>query len=262
MKHKRNIIDHNFVFSTDSVFDDGKSQTTSECSNSAEGIDNTSSDERDDNHIIAGNSLSNSSTLYVTEPLSPINHASITEPLGLNSNASVTAPLTPNSNALIKELLEAHNKTSSESHEQHQQKNMINCEQEVLQTMDIGSSEIHNIDRLETQVYEDGVTGAEKQQAQSKLHLGINFQTDQIAEGENFHFDPVKIKSRKHKTRRKKEVKHEKCDKGKDNFEVYPSVCVDGHLLERSMDKVQYGSFEELQKEKSYKGNYMYTTVR
>lgn len=162
--------------------------------------------------------------------------------------------------------MEANNKASSGSHEQHQQNNLINCEQEVLQTMDMGSSEIHNIDKLETRVYQEGVTGAEKQQAQSRLHLSINFQTglqtDQFAEAENFHYDPVKIKSRRHKTRRKNEVKHEKCDKGRDNFEVNTSVCVDGHSLKRSMDEVQYGSFEELQEEKSYEGNYMYTAGR
>ena len=132
--------------------------------------------------------------------------------------------------------------------------------------MDMGSSEIHTIDKLETQVYEECVTGAEKQQAQTRLHLSINFQTDlqidQFAEDDNFHYDPVKIKSRRHKARRKNEVKHEKCDKGKNNFEVSPSLCVDGHSLKQSMDEVQYGSFEELQKEKSYEGNYMYTTGR
>ena len=141
---------------------------------------------------------------------------------------------------------------------------MTECEQEVLQTMDIakGSSEIHNIVKHETQVWEEGVIGAEKQQAQSRLHLGINFQTDQFAEDENFHFDPIKIKSRRHKTRRKNEVKHEKCDKGKDTFEFNPFVCVVGHSLETSMDEVQYGSFEELQKEKSFEGKYTYTAGR
>ncbi|XP_020626010.1 uncharacterized protein LOC110063376 [Orbicella faveolata] len=115
-----------------------------------------------------------------------------------------------------------------------------------------GSNEIHNIGKHETQVCEEGVTGVEQQQAQSRLHLSINFQTDQFAEDENFQVDPVKIKSRRQKTRRKNLVKHEKCDKGEDNFEVNPFVCVAGHSLERSMDEVQYGSFEELQKEKSY----------
>ena len=192
-----------------------------------------------------------------------ISHASIMEQLGLNS-ASVIEPLTPNSHASIKRLSEANNKASSGSHEQYQQKNMVNCENEVLQTMNIakGSNEIHNIDKNETQVWEEDVTGVDKQQAQSRLHLGINFQTDQFAEDENFQFDPVKIKSRRQKTRRKNLVKHEKCDKGKDNFEVNPLVCIDGHSLERSKDEVQYGSFEELQKEKSYKGNYMYITGR
>lgn len=260
----KDIIYHNFVLSTDSGFDDGKSQTTFACSNSAEAVDNTSSDERDDNHTIASNSLSNSSTLYVAEPLSPINHASITEPLGPNSNASVIEPLTPKNHALIKELLETNNKVSSGSHEQHQKENVIDYKQEVLQTMDVakGSSEIHDIVKHETQVCEEGVIGAEKQQAQSRLQLGTNFQTDQFAEDENFHFDPIKIKSRRHKTRRRNEVKLEKCDKGKDNFEVNPFVCVDGHSLETSMDEVQYGSFEELEKEKSYEGNYMYTAGR
>lgn len=260
MKHKRHNY-HNFVFSTDTVFDDDKSQTTFASSNSAEGVDNTSSDDRDANHSIASNSLSTSSTLYAREPLGPISHASITESLSPNSNASVTEPLTPNSHASITQLSEANNEASSGSHEQHQQTNVVNCEQEVLQTMNMakGSNEIHNIGKHETQVCEEGVTGVEQQQAQSRLHLSINFQTDQFAEDENFQVDPVKIKSRRQKTRRKNLVKHEKCDKGEDNFEVNPFVCVAGHSLERSMDEVQYGSFEELQKEKSYEGNYTCT---
>lgn len=123
-----------------------------------------------------------------------------------------------------------------------------------------GSNEIHNIDNNETQVCEEDVTGVEKQQAQSRLHLSKNFQTAQFTEDLNFQFDPSKIKSRRQKARRKNLVKHEKCDKGKDNCEVNPFVCAAGQSLERSMDEVQYGSFEALQKEKSYEG--IYTTVR
>ena len=242
VKHKRHNF-RNFVFSSDSVFDDGKSQTTLSSSNSAEGVDNTSSDEVDSNRSIASKGLSN--TLYETEPQGLISHASITEPLGPISNTSVTEPLTP----------EANNKASSGSHEQHQQTNLVNCEQEVLQTMNIAKGS------NETQVCEEGVTGVEKQQVQSRLPLSKHFQTGQFTEDVNFQFDPIKIKSRRHKTGKKNLVKHEKCDKGKDNFEVNPFVCVAGQSLERSMDEVQYGSFEELQKEKSYEGIYMYTTV-
>lgn len=221
--------------STDSVVDDGKSQTTFAFSNPAEGVDNTSSDERDDNHSKASSCLSNSSTVYVTEPLGP------------NSHASITEPLSPNSHASIKGLLGSNNKASSGSPEQYQQTiNIAN-----------GSTQIHNIDKHETQVCEEGVTGVQKQQAQSRLHFSINFQTNHLTEDENILYEPVKNKNRRHKTKRKNSVEHEKCDEGKDNFEVKPPVCVGGHSLERSMDKVQYGSFEELHKEKSYEGNYM-----
>jgi len=236
------------------VFDVGKSQTTFASSNSAKGVDNTSSDERDDNHSIASSSLSNSSTLYVTESLVPISHASVMQPLSPNSHSSMTEPLTSDSHALIKGLLGSNSGASSGSHEQHHLEH-VHCVQDVLQTVNIalGSNESHNIDKHETLVCEEGANEAVKQQAQSRLHVSINFQSDQFTEGKTFQFEPVKIENKRQKTRKNLE-KHEKCDERKDNVEVNPFTCVGGHSFERSMDEVQYGSSEELQKEKSYEG--------
>lgn len=249
--------------STDSVFDVGKSQTTFASSNSAKGVDNTSSDERDDNHSIDSSSVSNSPTLYVTESLVPISHASVVQPLSPNSHTSITEPLTSDSHASIKGLLGSNSGASSGSHEQHHPKHVVHCEQDVLQAINIalGSNESHNIDKHETLVCEEGANGAVKQQAQSRLHLSINFQNDQFTEDETFQFEPVKIESKRQKARKNLE-KHEKCDERKDNIEVNPFTCVGGHSFERSVDEVQYGSSEELQKEKSYEGIYMYFKAR
>lgn len=217
--------------STNSVVGDGKSQATFAYSKAAEGVDITSSEEKDDNQSIASSSISNSST--VTAPLSP------------NSHASITGPPRPDNNG------------SSESQEQHQQESKLNSEQEELETYQIknGSAQIHNTDEHETQVSEQSVTEVQKQQAQSRLHFSRNFQTDQFTEDENIVFEPLKKKNRKHITRRRNLVDNGKYEEGNDSFEVEPPVCIDDHSHERSKEEGQEESYEELPKEKCNEGN-------
>lgn len=214
--------------STNSVVGDGKSQGTFASSKAAEGVNITSSEEKDDNHSIASSSISSSST--VTGPLSP------------NSHASITAPPSPDSNGT------------------YQQESKLNSKQEELQTSYIknGSAQIHNSDEHETQVSEETVTDVQKQQAQSRLHFSRNFQTDQVMEDDNIVFEPLKKKNRKHLTRRKKLVDNGKYDERNDSFEVTPEpICnIDDHSRERSNKEGQDESYEELPKETSYGGNY------
>ncbi|XP_078373307.1 pleckstrin homology domain-containing family M member 2-like isoform X1 [Oculina patagonica] len=213
-----------FQDSTNSVVGDGKSQGTFASSKAAEGVNITSSEEKDDNHSIASSSISSSST--VTGPLSP------------NSHASITAPPSPDSNGT------------------YQQESKLNSKQEELQTSYIknGSAQIHNSDEHETQVSEETVTDVQKQQAQSRLHFSRNFQTDQVMEDDNIVFEPLKKKNRKHLTRRKKLVDNGKYDERNDSFEVTPEpICnIDDHSRERSNKEGQDESYEELPKETSY----------
>lgn len=232
----------------------------------AEGVDITTSEEIHDDHSIASSSISNSST--VAAPLSPDSHASLTESPIPDSHASITESsypkhssktesLIPNSHALMTQSLSTNNEGSSEFQEQYHQENVLNPEQEVLQTYHLknGSAPIQNTAEHETRVNEESVTGVQKQQAQSRLNFSRNFQTVQFTEDENVVFEPLKKKNRKNITRRKKLVDDEKCDEGNDSFEVDPSVCCIGD--ERSNVKGHEEGYEELHKEKSYEGNYI-----
>lgn len=217
-------------------------QSTFTFSNSLTGVDITSREEQDDNHSIASSSLSNSST--VTAPTSP----------------TITESQSPNSHAYKTESPSPENKGSSESQELYQQENVLNPEQEVLQTHQIksGSAQIQNTDKHETQVSEENVIRVQKQQAlPARFHFSRNFQTDQFTEDEDIVFEPHKKKNRKLTTEREKIVDKEKHDVGNDSSEADFPVHIGDHVHKRPEENKQDESQEQLHNEKSYEGNYI-----
>lgn len=230
--------------SPNSVFGGGKSQQSTFTSiNATTGVDITPREEKDDNHSIASSSLSNSST--ITAPTSP----------------TITESQNPNSHAYNTESPSPKNKGSSESQELYQQENVLNSEQEVLQTYQIKSrsAQIQNTDKHDTHVSEESVTEAQKQQALSaRLHFSRNFQTDQFTEDEDIVFEPLKKKNRKLMTKREKIVDGEKRDVGNDcsSEDDFP-VHIGDHVHKSPEENKQDESHAQLHNEKSYEGNYI-----